>query len=223
MEAESLNTSSTFNVRALYGGAIQTVIPEDFLDASEFRQVPDTQEVFVSAASGANGVDDSLIFDLLEMARDDAPTLEKLDLELHISDLAEANAVPNQWTLGLVESVAVDVNGEGKDNEIEKALVGTCIMPAHKWGRSERKDIEGDSVDVDRLSPTPLLLVVLGVLRLKEFTTDVVVSFNVPLIFRDDIEMFKNGDGIPRVEAANIAVKKSLEAFRLLNKGLFGA
>ena len=37
-----------FNVTPLYGGAVTTVLPAGFLDASLFRSVPDTQEVYVN-------------------------------------------------------------------------------------------------------------------------------------------------------------------------------
>ena len=47
---------------SLYGGAITCQIPERFLDCSEFRQVPDHQEVFIDK----NQSDQSIIFEILE-------------------------------------------------------------------------------------------------------------------------------------------------------------
>ena len=60
--------------QSLWGGAITTEIPEGLLDASDFRQVPDTQEVFVPGAEADDTsltgvrVNDSIIFDLIERA-----------------------------------------------------------------------------------------------------------------------------------------------------------
>jgi Ran-interacting Mog1 protein len=39
---------SSFSTRDLYGGAITAQLPTDFLDASDLRQVPDHQEVYLS-------------------------------------------------------------------------------------------------------------------------------------------------------------------------------
>jgi hypothetical protein len=47
--------------RDLFGGCISIKVPIDFLDVSDFRQVPDHQEVFISQNSDAN-----LIVELLE-------------------------------------------------------------------------------------------------------------------------------------------------------------
>lgn len=47
--------------RGLFGGGITVKVPKDFKDVSQFRQVPDNQEVFVSSTS-----DETLIVELLE-------------------------------------------------------------------------------------------------------------------------------------------------------------
>lgn len=47
--------------KLLFGGAMEILVPNGFLDVSEIRQVPDNQEVFVSNYSDA-----SLIVELLE-------------------------------------------------------------------------------------------------------------------------------------------------------------
>lgn len=45
----------------MFGGGITVKVPKDFKDVSQFRQVPDNQEVFVSSTS-----DETLIVELLE-------------------------------------------------------------------------------------------------------------------------------------------------------------
>lgn len=45
----------------LYGGAIEVQVPEEFEDASRFRQVPDFQEVYLHSTDNI-----SIIFELLE-------------------------------------------------------------------------------------------------------------------------------------------------------------
>lgn len=45
----------------LFGGAIVAPIPSSFMDASQFRQIPDNQEVFVDTKT-----QQSMIVELLE-------------------------------------------------------------------------------------------------------------------------------------------------------------
>ena len=49
------------SVRELFGGAITATLPNEIVDASELRQVPDTQEVFISKIC-----DISYIFDITQ-------------------------------------------------------------------------------------------------------------------------------------------------------------
>jgi hypothetical protein len=63
------------NTTKLYGGAIEALIPAHVQDASQFRQIPDNQEVFVSSDS-----DDSIIIELLEPASIEDHIQEILDL-----------------------------------------------------------------------------------------------------------------------------------------------
>ncbi|CUM64281.1 uncharacterized protein PRCAT00001879001 [Priceomyces carsonii] len=70
---------------ALYGGAIHTVLPEDAIDVSKIRQVPDTQEVFILEKIRRE-LDRSLIFDLLERV----PNNYEKVIELHIEDLIDS-------------------------------------------------------------------------------------------------------------------------------------
>ena len=56
------------NQQSLFGGALSISIPDVFVNASNFREIPDNQEVFVSKDS-----DFSFIIELLE-------TPENLDI-----------------------------------------------------------------------------------------------------------------------------------------------
>lgn len=73
----------------LYGGAITVDLPlEDLMDASQIRQIPDTQEVYV-AKNGAV----SIIFDLLEsIAADDASQR----VLCHLQEINSINGVEQQ-------------------------------------------------------------------------------------------------------------------------------
>lgn len=73
-------------VQQLYGGAITTTIPVGLVDVSKFREIPDTQEVFISETQDDARLDQSIIFDLLEEVI--APTNEEA-LSIHLSEISE--------------------------------------------------------------------------------------------------------------------------------------
>lgn len=72
----------------LYGGAITSDIPVDAVDVSTFRQIPDSQEVFL--LEKPTGLDQSLIFDLLE--RVDAESMPEV-VAIHLEDILDEPVV----------------------------------------------------------------------------------------------------------------------------------
>lgn len=68
----------------LYGGSIQAKLPDGVIDVSDFRQIPDSQELFLIEKS--NGLDMSIIFDLLEKV--DASSLAEV-ISVHLDDIVE--------------------------------------------------------------------------------------------------------------------------------------
>lgn len=69
----------------LYGGAITANLPQGAIDVSQFRQIPDTQEVFL--LEKPNGLDQSIIFDLLQSV--EADSLPEV-IAVHLDDILEA-------------------------------------------------------------------------------------------------------------------------------------
>lgn len=73
---------------SLYGGAITTSLPAGAIDVSEFRQIPDTQEVFL--LEKPSGLDQSIIIDLLEQVH--ATDLAQV-IAVHLDDILDGPAV----------------------------------------------------------------------------------------------------------------------------------
>ncbi|KAH8117535.1 Mog1p/PsbP-like protein [Phellopilus nigrolimitatus] len=69
--------------RELFGGAITVILPSILKDASTFRQVPDTQEVFISPSS-----DVSYIVEILQMVDPNDP---REAAKFHFDSLAHDN------------------------------------------------------------------------------------------------------------------------------------
>lgn len=83
----SFSTLQHHRMVELYGGAISSELPADAIDVSTFRQIPDTQEVFL--LEKPTGLDQSLIFDLLESV--DAQSLAEV-VAVHLEDILEEPA-----------------------------------------------------------------------------------------------------------------------------------
>jgi len=84
------------STRELFGGAITVTLPTALLDASDLRQIPDTQEVFLSPNSGV-----SIIFEVLERV----PATDPLEaVKYHFDSLAHDNSAKSQVILHAAET-----------------------------------------------------------------------------------------------------------------------
>lgn len=168
-------------VQPVFGGAIQVEIPGGMLDASEFRQVPDNQEVFVVGDAGLSllGPEDSLIVELMEMVE---PQDDEKAVAEHIKEISELNGVLGEWKR--VDQVGAPGTFPG--------YVVTVTEPAMKWGR----DNEG------------VLVLVLGIVRLHKVTTDVLVSLNLPVSNDQDVAAREQtGQAVVAAAIRSLAVK----------------
>jgi hypothetical protein len=147
--------------KELWGGAITTQLPRGLLDASDFRQVPDTQEVFLPGMDATETTpetlqtNDSLIFDLME--RIDGDDLEAI--KEHFTEISTLNGASN-WELFRIT--------KGENELGAQSYVCVALEPALKWGKSESEDPEHK----------PALAVVLGIVRLAKVHTDLLVTYN---------------------------------------------
>jgi hypothetical protein len=78
----------------LYGGSLVSTLPSSFKDVSLFRQVPDSQEVFVDETSA-----DSMVFDLLEQQKGDIREASKV----HLDEISSLNNVDGYKELSFEE------------------------------------------------------------------------------------------------------------------------
>lgn len=184
----------------LYGGAITTVIPEGFLDASLVREVPDTQEVFVNSRKPEEkgkfndglGLNESVIVDLLQQvgAKDD-----RAALEVHIEEIATLNQA-DSLHVSKFETLAPHTH------------VCVCIEDALKWGKRSEKET---------------VVVCTGLIRMGDVETDVVCSVNVPVTGEQPEELaeLQRGELPARVNAAYDLLKEMVSQFKVVDKSLF--
>lgn len=144
----------------LYGGAITiNKLPSSFIDVSQIRQVPDSQEVFINEIDSTNPTlsslltfDQALIFDLLE--RVDGNDYESA-IEQHLQDFAPHGVHNNP-----LQEVQL-----GGSNEI---LYFSYVTFKPEYKRKETNQAEQ-------------IIILVCLLRLEKVGTDVLIQYNLPL------------------------------------------
>lgn len=158
------------SVRELFGGAITAITPRNLIDASDIRQVPDTQEVFLYPDSSI-----SIIVEILQ--RVDPPDFHDA-AKFHFDSLAhDNNALQSN-----VESVDVIPNDRG--DRTPSAIVLSGHQVVRKFNQATPDQV----------------LVLMALYRVEEKGIDLVVTFNVPLHSNDGGEVGESGRDIARTQ-----------------------
>ncbi|CAA7267637.1 unnamed protein product [Cyclocybe aegerita] len=136
--------------RDLFGGAITVRTAHDLVDASDLRQVPDTQEVFMYPCSSV-----SIVVEILQRAEpsnlDDA-------IRFHFDSLAHDNSARSVH----VESVFTIPTDRGDNTPSATILYGTQSIP--KFNQSVPDQVN----------------IYMALFRIQDKSIDLVVTFNVP-------------------------------------------
>ena len=143
---------ATFSTKQLYGGAITMGVPADMVDASEFRQVPDSQEVYV----GKENPDYSVIVDLLECVPGNTVT-EALDE--HMQEITRLNSAVSGKTKVLSQHNV-------RSDDPLAALCGVRVFEQQVPKFGKQQDTES-------------VVITIALLRLRSpASTDVLITFN---------------------------------------------
>jgi len=202
--------------KSLFGGAIKTVFPDHFLNASNFRSVPDNQEVFVS-----NLDDTSIIFDVLEQV----PASDTSAAEFHFDALAVDNEV--------------DEDDDDDDSRVfsTRSLASSehsklPSVPCYTLAGYQRivKGHYRGSVGGSQGGLAEYIIIFLVVFRLTEKETDVVVSLNYPVRTEEEVAAIHGEDvkdvlawidGAPGVSDAENVLKDIIANFEIVDWSLF--
>ncbi|OBZ83865.1 putative ran guanine nucleotide release factor [Choanephora cucurbitarum] len=144
------------NTQSLFGGAILSPVPSSFVDASQFRQIPDNQEVFVDM-----NTQQSLIFELLEQVEAKHTDVAKF----HFQQLADDNEATDA-TVSYVEQL--------DPKEVSPLLTSDAtelyiLQGTQKVSKFNEKQAD-NTVEI-----------VMAVIRLIQVETDFVISINAPI------------------------------------------
>ena len=193
---------TTFASRDLYGGAITVSLPTTYIDASDIRQVPDHQEVFLS-----NKTLTSLIFEINEYVKLPDPAA----LHFHFTDviappdrLASELDAPNRPSFAsdsLAGFPAYLVEGTIVTPEVDKKAPSTLPI---EW--QETKEMKEVLTKCWQL-----------VLRMEKYGTDFCVRLNVPLKELVEEENIREEEGVVKEVLRQIVATLEIKDF-----GLFG-
>lgn len=221
---------SRFRPVQLYGGAIDVQLPLDFIDASDFRQVPDTQEVFVNTE-----YDDSIVFDLME--RFEAASDEEA-LKEHLNEISDINgADPGSQLVQLYSETHALTQPKIKAKS-SPAYITVAIEPAKKWGRTT--ELVQDPNDPNEKLKEPVLVLILALIRIESVATDLLITYNTPIttvgdlnklqkVFADQKKPDQKNLYVssifelpPRIEAGITGIREAIDTLEIEDWSLFG-
>lgn len=182
--------------RPLFGGALSAALPCSAKDISELREIPDNQEVFTHPHT-----DQSMIVELVEYQEQ----VEDQDAaKYHFEDIASSN--------NALESGAFEVTNVGPLSKSDVALsdcstawmlTGTqCVAKFNEEARN-------------------MVTLHLGLFRLPQFSTDVLVTFNDPQRINPDSSS-ATSEEMQRGAWTVVDFQRLLKTLTLHNPGLFG-
>ncbi|GAA6001157.1 hypothetical protein JCM10207_007437 [Rhodosporidiobolus poonsookiae] len=186
--------------RQLYGGAISASLPPSYLDASDLRQVPDTQEVFLSPDS-----DLSLIVEVLELVKDDGSE-ESLEaaVRFHFSSLAHDNSASSSTVTSTTLPPVPAAFSPTHNSTSHPTLLGpTLLTGTQTVSKFNRPESEADTV-----------LIHLALWRIPERDADVTLCVNFP------VKMGETGEERDPAEAKRVFVE-AVKSFKVEDFGLF--
>lgn len=145
--------TTTMSNYELYGGAITVNLPANLIDASDMRQVPDAQEVFLDRNS-----DMSIIFEILDR-------VEPADLDeaarFHFDSIAHDSSAQSST----VDDVRIPDEQRQAPPHTPKPILLEGVQQVAKFNRTQLDNVK----------------IFLALYRLTELPHDIVFVLNVPL------------------------------------------
>ncbi|PWN52061.1 Mog1p/PsbP-like protein [Violaceomyces palustris] len=185
----------------LFGGAITALIPKHFKDASDLRQIPDNQEVFLSPDS-----DVSLIVEVLELVKEGQASSDPVEaVKFHFNSLAHDNSassalVEQIYHLPQAPQADVTMGSTSAPAPTPAPILLEGIQTVRKFGKA---DLPEDSVRVW-----------LALWRLPSKNVDLVLSLNEPID--------KSGETSPQAPSPVKALfETSAQSLKIVDWSLF--
>lgn len=223
--------SSQVALSKLYGGAIVVALPSDSIDASDLRQIPDHQEVFLSQKTLT-----SIIFEIneyqasgtvasagesagrtaatnLPIASSDVPIIDEAAATYHMKDVI---AVPDYLSPDGVETVTIKLPQASVTNFPAYCSAATIITPEIDHSAKSTLPVgwQSDPVQKEYQTKTQQLLV-----RMKDYGTDFCVRINVPM---KEFKHAQSDAALTELAVADQIMKNIINSLDIKDFGLFG-
>ncbi|KAL9650603.1 hypothetical protein ABK040_006404 [Willaertia magna] len=181
--------------RGLFGGALTISIPERYLDASNFREIPNNQEVFTdnleiqSTSSQSTGCP-TLIVEILSLSEN--VNNENITTFM-FEDLADSNHVlPN-------DRVVLTTFTDNHLNQVKGSSFTGGLIGIMKVEKNRAMDN---------------VVVFVWVVRLPQYDTDILITLNDPTLTSNSLEDIVNSQSFA-------LFKQMIQSFQILDSGLF--
>ncbi|XP_035509900.1 ran guanine nucleotide release factor [Morone saxatilis] len=195
MEMQSPGGSAGLS-HPLFGGALSAVLPHSATDTSELREIPDNQEVFAHAHT-----DQSLIVELVEYQGEVA---DQDAARYHFEDIAGSNKALEPGAFEVTGVVSLP-KSELSLADCSSAWMLTGTQCVSKFNEEARNTVT----------------LHLGLFRLPQFSTDVLITFNDPQSISPDSSSAASA-GTHREPWTVQDFQRLLQTLTLHNPGLFG-
>ena len=189
------NQNEQFCVRNLFGGAFQISLPSQFIDLSNFRLVPDHQEVWSDAHR-----DQSIIVELVEFVEGEK---DGDAAKYHFNDIAETS---NSMETKIVSS------GVFASNTLSVATKYHC-----SWTFGTQKVSKGR----DGTKKANVIALYLVLIRLKQYGTDLLISFNAPIRIHEESQAKSAKNAVQSPEVSLQLFKQIVSTFNIKDLSIF--
>ncbi|XP_064642027.1 ran guanine nucleotide release factor-like [Lineus longissimus] len=181
--------------RNLFGGAMTIFLPEDVLDASKVRQIPDNQEVFTHSKT-----DQSMIIEILEYVNEP----DQMAIRTHYGDIAGCNdaATDEDTQILHVEQIPKDQVGM---SQCQSAWFIAGKQKVAKFHESVKNEVN----------------IHMAVFRLQQYDSDILITFNDPVAINPD----SSSHGAIPVSTQPWSIEQfrnSVMSLEIVNEELFG-
>jgi len=222
--------SSQTALRELYGGAIIAALPSIAIDASDLRQIPDHQEVFLSQKTLT-----SIIFEIneyqasntvasasasaghtaatnLPIATSDVPPADEAAAIYHFKDVI---AEPDYLTPEGVETVNIKLSKPSVTAFPAYCSAATITTPEIDHSAKSTLPVgwQSNPVQKEYQTKTQQLLI-----RMKEYGTDFCVRINVPL---KEFQHAQSEAALTELAVADQILRNIIESLDIKDFGLF--
>lgn len=180
----------------LFGGALSAVIPPSATDISNLREIPDNQEVFAHAHT-----DQSIIVELLEY-QSQVPDQDAA--RYHFEDIAGSNRALEPGAFQVTNVIPLS-KSELSLSQCSSGWFLTGTQSVSKFNEEARNTVT----------------IHLGLFRLPQFSTDILVTFNDPQSINPDSSSASSAE-THREPWTVLDFQRLLQSLTLHDPGLFG-